>query len=829
MARKQAIFPEVNFVNGLVTETTALRFPENACVEAENCIFEHTGRVTRRPGLDVEDNYSMLPLPQAYDANDVYSEYFWEVVGAQDSVPFLVLQRGAFLYLFKTKASLVYSDALFHQVIDLNDYVSGGDLLPAEQRCSFAEGRGHLLVVNKACDPLYLTYIASGDIIQATTISIKYRDFKGIDDGLTLSARPSTTVAGLKASNPEHYYNIINQGWHLSDALDQWDTARSDMPSNADVPSYYRASETDVFDNSRVNNTFSAVANTPAPKGHFILDAGSPSRTSALIAEGFTGTVVRDDVEANIPLTGLTTISGGTIANASAAFDINVYQSTASATRMNNGSYLGKTLSAATRIHFIALYPASTGFGTTGNVQVYAKTGSAPVGSTDGTLIATIPITSASLYYPWLIGTNDTTEYDHVWIRNATGSNNLYISEVKFFTYAPEFNRPNLVSFYAGRAFYAGLANEGAMNSIYFSQIIERDAQYGQCYQKNDPTDENFFDLLPDDGGVITIPEIGTIVSMVPYQNSLIVIASNGVWTISGASRGFFKANEYEIRKISDVATPSSFSVTTRRGIPLWWAEDGIYTIEYDANYDSFSVKSITEERISSFIKDISFENRRYVKAAYDYVDDKIYWLYKEAPITDPGDQHNYDSVLVMDGLTGAFYPWHFEPGGILTIKGFQYVRYFDGTATPRIKYVVENSTDNLVTFAEIKDVTNWIDWSTQGDEIDYSSYFITGYKIRGETQKDSTITYFMPFMDEEENSSLWVQSIYDYTTDPSTGKWSSRQQCYYEGPFNRSVRFRRLKVRGTGKALQFKFISETGKPFNLIGFSTNETVNAEV
>lgn len=830
MARQQAIFPQVNFVNGLITETTALTFPENACTETWNCVFEHTGRVSRRPGIDVEDNYSMMALPQLYSATDSYSEYFWEVVGTQDANPFLIVQRGAYLYIFKTKNTLQFSDTPPHQVIDLGVYRADPNSNPALEKCSFAEGRGHLLVTNKMCDPLYLTYSSVTDVVVANRINIKYRDFKGAKDYQALTARLTASVSDLKNFYPEHYYNLLNQGWHLSDALAQWDSARTDMPSNADYVQYYRESETDAFNPSKVNNAFSGVANTPAPKGHFILDAGSPSRTNAMIAEGFTGAIVNETGYSRLALTGLTTISGGSIGNSTAtAFDGNNWQPSTITTNLGVGAYVGKTLASATRLVSITVHGSQTGFLTTGTVQVYAKAGSAPSNSTDGTLLGTMTISKSDLSNR-IITTllPSTTAYNHFWIRNATG-NFLHVSEIDLYSSTEEYHRPSLVAFYAGRAVYGGLANEGGMNSIYFSQIIERDEQYGMCYQKNDPTDENFNELLADDGGVLVIPELGNILAMIPFQSSLIIIASNGVWSVSGSNRSGFKADDYEVRKISDISTPSSYSIAIRRGVPIWWSEDGIYTIQYDANYDSFTVISVSENKISTFIKAIPLENRKYVKSVYNYIEDRLYWLYREDELLNPGDQHNYNRMLVMDGQTGAFYPWSFSEEGLLKIKGAVYVRLFDSASTPRIKFIVENSTDNTITFAEIKDTFNWVDWAVQGDLLDYQSRFVTGYKIRGEGMKKGHIVYFMPFMDELENSSLFVQTIYDFTTHPSTGKWSNRQQCYIEGPFQKLVRTRRLKIRGVGKALQLRFESETAKPFSLIGWATLETVNSDV
>lgn len=830
MPRQQAIFPQINFINGLITETTALQFPENAVTETWNTIFDRTGRVYRRPGLDVETGFQLVSL-QTVDPNDVYSEYFWEIVGTQDADPILVLQRGSILYFFRTPDTLQFSTSGYFQTIDLQDYVPSGSVKdPAVFKCSYAEGRGNLLITNEACDPLYLSYEESTQTIIATGFSIKYRDVRGLEDGLGLNERPAMSAATLATDNPQHYYNLLNQGWHISTSISQWDTDRSDMPSNADYIAYYRASETDVFDPARVNTTFSAVANTPAPKGHFILDAGSPSRTQAMGDEGFGGVSVPETTSARMNLVTATTLQGGTVTRPLSMFDQFTNQPATSATVLANGAYCGKTLPATTSIYsFIAFSSTTNAFNGSGTFQIYGKTGAAPISATDGTLLGSIVLPSNTTgQFVRVLVLPSPVSLDHVWLRNVSGGNR-YITELFVISSTPEYNRPQTVAFYAGRSWFGGLANEGGMNSIYFSQIIERNEQYGQCYQKNDPTDENLFDLLADDGGVITIPDIGLIRGMIPYQSSLIVIASNGVWTISGSSRGPFRADDYQIRKISDISTLSTNSIVLRRGVPIWWAEEAIYTIQYDANYDTFQIVSLTEQRIARFIANVPLENRSYVRGVYDYNKDILYWLYRQDPFTSPADRHVYNRVLVMDGLSGAFYPWSFAETGLFRIKGFIMARIPEGSTTPTIKYIVENPIDNTTTFAEIKDVTNWVDWFTQGDQLDYSSYFITGYKTRGQGAKDGFVSYFIPFMEEEEGSSLRAQFIFDYTTQSSTGRWSSNQQCYKDGPFTQSVRFRRLKVRGHGKALQIKFTSETGKPFTIIGWTTLESVASDL
>jgi hypothetical protein len=116
-------------------------------------------------------------------------------------------------------------------------------------------------------------------------------------------------------------------------------------------------------------------------------------------------------------------------------------------------------------------------------------------------------------------------------------------------------NRPTTNAFYAGRVWYAGCASEwvntaGPANNanIYFSQILTNVTKAGNCYQEGDPTAETANELLVNDGGVVRIPEVGTVKRLLATQQYLIVFADNGVWTVSGALDSGFSANDFQVR-----------------------------------------------------------------------------------------------------------------------------------------------------------------------------------------------------------------------------------------------------------------------------------------
>lgn len=705
MPRASGTVVENDFLKGLITETTELRFPTTACTETFDCVFGRTGTASRRLGFDLEDNHTALSTSPG--STDAYTEYLWTSVAGNGNKNILVTQQGNVIRFYTLFGSSNVGENLHSTTLDLDDYIPSGSALdPAVLQCQYTAGRGILVIVNPGIDPIYVTYDPDLDDFTATTIEIRIRDFEGMDDGLGDGERPAIAdVATCKTVNPEHYYNLLNQGWYAGGVapastgdglggggfLATWDAGRSDLPSNIDYINFYR--DVDGIVDFSTLLTEKTPGSSRAPRGHFILNVFDPDRTAALTADGFS---------------------------------------------------------------------------------------------------ATIP------------DTYSTTE------------------------------RPSSVAFFAGRVFYAGINFQDLSNTIYFTQIIENDNQYGKCYQVNDPTAQELFDLLPSDGGTIKIPEIGSVTKIFPYRTSLIIIANNGVWIVSGSSGAGFLANDYSVKKISSLGSFSPMSVVDFQGIPVWWGETGILTVNYDPNYDSFTVVSLTDATIRSFILDIPDLNRKYVKGTYDIVENILYWVYNSSADLDEEDYYTYDRIMVHNGITKAFYPWTVpSTTETPTIRGIQYV--YDGSRadSPVVKYLILTN-DNKITFAEersetYKDWTNFHNAYTNAAANDYTSYLITGYRLDGQGNKLFQSNYVNVFMEQTNNASCYLQGLFDFTNSPNTGKWSTSQQVYRSGLLNRNVNYSRIKVRGKGRSLQLRFSSDSGKPFVLLGWTIWVTGNSNV
>lgn len=712
MPAQQGFTVENSFINGVVTEATALNFPDKAVVEADNCIFDIDGSVYRRTGLDFERNFSTKSVSRD---NNVIQTYLWQNVAGNGNITVVVAQIGDKLYFWETDGTGIFSTGAQTTTVTLTP-VSGAPIVNTVE-AQFCDGNGYLIVTHPYCEPMRIAYDVDSHTASATNIILQIRDFEGATtDPLIVQARPTDSVTTV---NKPHLYNLMNQGWTAA-GLSGWDTAQTTMPSNADVMwAFKNTSDALDFTNTTVANV--VAGNTPAPRGYFILTLSNQDRVSA---------------------------GNGIIA---------------------------------------AIFPGGS-----------------------------VPTTT-------------------------TG-----------------FQRPSACAFFAGRVFYAGINYVGFNSNIYFSQILENVNQYGHCYQVNDPTAEDLFDLLPTDGGVISIPEAGTVYKMHTVPGGLCVFAANGVWFITGSTGLGFTASDYAVLKIADIPTVSDTSFVNVGGFPAWWNSEGIYLIQQQSGTTTPSVKSLTYDTFKSFYDSIPVPSKRYARGFFDKTDGVIRWLYRSQATTNINEIYDYDRILNFNLRTNAFYPWSISPGdvkvhtilstelvtrpilinnvidshgnNVVDSLGNQVITFATAGSEGQQfdKYLVsyhEGGTDKF-TFAERTDDT-YLDWEQYEDTgTDYTSYYITGYRLSGGGDRRVSNNWVDLFSRVEEPVEYRFQAIWDFAnTGSGTGRWSSNQNIVHSDTNYGNAR-RRLKVRGHGKALQFRVSSVAGKPFDMLGWTTMQSIN---
>jgi hypothetical protein len=718
LARQSAYAVENNFTKGLITEATGLNFPENAATETYDCVFSEKGRATRRLGFEYEGAFETATVNRTDGA---IVEYVWTAAGSSGNVDIVVVQVGATLYYYTAEESDSLSASIIADTTNLLTFEVGVATDVKGTPCQFASGEGYLFVVHPLCEPFYVSYDPTGPTVTETQITIKTRDFEGDKADANynnIDTRPGTL-------SDAHEYNLYNQGWQVTvrddggnnvDAITEWDSQRTDFPSMADIWWLYKNTSGNFDVAAEVNRH--GLGNTPAPKGHFILNEFDTDRV---------------------------TLSG----------------------------------------------------------------------------VATV------------------TERD-------SGG-----------------RRPSTVSFFASRLWFSGVTAQEYNQKIYFSQIIDSTEQFGKCYQQNDPTSSEVSDLLPTDGGVIIIPDIGQVIKLFPMANSLIVFGTNGVWSVGGSEGVGFKTTDYAIRKISSVESLSALSFVDVYGTPIWWNSDGIFTVGGSELPGNEAVSSLSDATISTFLLNIPSESKPYVKGAFNPRSKIVQWVFRSTAPVEIEDRYIYDRILNFNLLSKAFYPWTVGQSatsplihGVIVTRGPSTQPAFIEIVDESDVLVVDSSGDSVVVleFTEIAasfsfryfttDTTGvatefdatwsqtlldtYVDWTEEAENIDYDSYFFTGFKVHGDAMRKTENNYLTVFMDTAETSSCFVQAVWDYSNSASSARWTNPQQVY-ASKLLRDVQQTRKKIRGNGRAVHFKFYSEAGKPFDIHGWSSWETQNANV
>jgi hypothetical protein len=769
---QQASSVENNFIGGLKTEFTGLNFPENACTDADNVIFTTIGDVLRREGIDLEPNHANWSIQRNGGA---ISTFKWENVGGDPDVKILVVQIGNALRFWRYSSATLASPMsaqLLGAPLDMTpfDLVSTTDAQAME--CQYAEGNGYLFVFHPRMNPFYVTYNAG--ILTANQITLQMRDFEGVNEpGVDVTVRPSTL-------SDIHKYNITNQGWT---SAAPWTGTSTDVVSIAlGAKSFNIASGLTVVLGSQIKIYSSAgagLANHPADNLYM-------SGTFA----AYVGTLITINVDY-------------------------IYTPFA-------GTFFGDWL----------LIPSSSGFISTWNAAI----GNYPSNSDiwwrfKDSSGAFAPATTASN-----ISLNSGNATRGHFILSVFDQQRSVVSGVPNITPITTTYRPKTGTWFQGRVWYAGTdASNPASGtapfytwaeSIYFSQTAITADQFGMAYQTNDPTGEEFTDLLPTDGGIIKIQGCGSVVKLFPIQNGLLVFATNGIWFITGSQGIGFAANDYTVTKISSVRALSHTSFVTVDGLPIFWNEEGIYTVQPSPQGGGLVVQDTTVGTIATFFAAIPLSSKKYARGDYDPLNFVISWIYKGSEETSIESRYEFDKQLHLNMSNKAFYTYTITA----TNPVLHDIKYIYGLAGankpgPAFKYLTSHvQNGNFITFSEEYDNTNWTDFHSV-NSTNYPSYFVTGYKLHGKALVKWQPTYLNFFSRADRPTAYKIQGIWDYANDPNSGRYST-SQTITNGMSRFGMVYRRHKIRGRGLALQLKVTSVDGMPFDIMGWSSIESLN---
>lgn len=277
MAKPVANKEYFTFVRGLITEASALTYPENASRDEANFVLNRNGSRRRRQGMDYESNYALGPAILNEVFTDKYTtNHVWKNAANSGLNNFSVVQAGDTLYFYDlNQSALSFNRKSF--TVDLNTYKKTSASNLGINPITATSGKGVLFVVSEDTEPFYIEYNPTTDTISTTQITLEIRDFLGVDDGLADDNNPSTLSA-------THEYNLLNQGW-TSAHITTYNTSTSTYPSNAQVW-WNGKNSSGVFNATDLDEIY--FGNTPAPKGHFILNLFDRDRDTVSGVTGVT-------------------------------------------------------------------------------------------------------------------------------------------------------------------------------------------------------------------------------------------------------------------------------------------------------------------------------------------------------------------------------------------------------------------------------------------------------------------------------------------------------------------------------------------------------------
>jgi len=703
MPQRQATKSYRRFVAGLHTDVTPLTFPEDSVTEIENFDLNVDGSLRRRKGLAFETGSVFKDISSGFvNGTDAVTEHFWRNAGGTD-VHFHITQTGNNL-VFYTDARDVLGQR--SDVIDLLVHKATNSLATnaqiAAEPVDISWGRGQALVTQKHLDPFFLEFNAAANTITTSLIEIQVRDFAGVEDGLAGDVQPVT-------STPAHDYNLRNQGWPVVN-ITSFQSSQSRFPSR-NMRWYRGLARTSPaafydFDGVRTFDPLKIVAEPLgldfASSGHFLLD---PFNT-AIVGGTDSLEITAWSISGTSSGSETITITTATVHGFSPGDDVSIS---------------GQNAIALVNIGF-------------GNTEVpFTFNGVHSIDATPTTTTFDITITFLQGFVSWvdqfqLLGTAQGG------VANPDGEN-LTV-------------RPTTNAFFAGRAWYAGTPGGKVGQSILFSQVIERNAQFGRCYQEADPTNEERPDITEADGGQIFIPEAGRVLKLQPFGPSMLVMCVNGIWEIDGGGNRYFDALDFSVRRITESGCVATESVIEAESQIFYASDQGGIRVFQDPQARVLVAENITLEKINTKWNSIDRFHLEAMKALYDPVDNRLLWMY-DTSASPTQRTFNYTEILIYDIRLDAFYITTFSQGSAFAeptfVKGFVRPESYNRSGDAIIKFLTWGDgnvgADNL-RWSELTDGTNFKDLN----ELDAAAFFLTGFESMEDPSKDKQIKKLTTF-----------------------------------------------------------------------------------
>lgn len=827
------------FVGGLNTEQSSVTDLLTYTSDELNCSVYPEAIRGRRYGMDLEINGQFFATGEDIQ---VAAGYFWKNVGKTPR-DFAVFQTNNTLYFYDATVK-PFSNNKLTATVDLTKYITDTNNF-YRFPLKFTTGDGDLIAVSKYMEPLLIKFVSETSSFTATKIEIKYRDIEGVEEVLNIDEQPVTLT-------DVHHYNLKNQGWDDTQ-INQFFSDKGRYPAN-NLQWFIGKDSSGNYNTTKLLQTY--FGNTPAPKGHYIIDYFDRRRD--YVSGIFAGSA-----------------------------------RTATYYRSQEWGYSDRQWNVSPIYDFSVVIPNSSGTATFCRLNftwLETKNGKASLGGWQGR--GTFKISGLSNGTWTLIYTDTNYFYGPAAVEmsfstaSAVGDYEQYKIDVHFdqngngmpdcpapcgvncvvtlpiaqdgnpFPFEHGLDKVTDVAYMAGKYFYL------TGDTVLFSQTVgEGNKGYNECYQDADPTSEEISDVVATDGGMIKFQTMGDGLALKTFNRGVLVFGRDVVWGLISPFDGRFTATEYDTVELSRAGLAGAQSVVSVANFVYYWSPLGIFRVGVNQQTGSTMVaENISQETIQSFYNNIPAVCKEYCRSAFDYANNRIYWFYP----TNTQDLNNLDGILVLDLNYNAFYVQKLAEGGKV-VAVFDTVNSYEITPTSYLyadgkrviagtDYVTakdqENkynrfvaiqhcivSPDNEISFGDFNN-RDFLDWGT----TEFDSYMVSrpmmleGYNQYGSPVAGTFGNKQVPILQtlfkrtEEElttvpkkyiaQSGAYIRMRWGWSLDEKSNRWDLVQNAYrpQKDFMNDEYVESRIHIRGRGKSYQVEVRNDSNKDFRLAG-----------
>ena len=256
---------------------------------------------------------------------------------------------------------------------------------------------------------------------------------------------------------------------------------------------------------------------------------------------------------------------------------------------------------------------------------------------------------------------------------------------------------PTTVSFFAGRAWYAG--DPKFPNNVYYSQVVVNDGDLEKYHQFADPFDTSDSAIVADDGGVIAFQGAGLVRRLLTLGTSIFVCSNTGIWQVTGPQSSF-KATDFTTFNVLNDGVDGPENVVAVDDEFVIFGQDTIWrsTIQSSLNVTTAgqaTFKSLSENRVETLYTAIPTASKRAARALYNPSERRIYYFYNK---TSTDFDNSYSSkeqpgytknCLVLDTrFQDDILPTEQQQKLRRTTKGAFFVYEFNDGANSELPYI---------------------------------------------------------------------------------------------------------------------------------------------